>query len=128
MTAVPDTACGLVDVCELDALLPGVVRVVELEGRPNVGVVLAGGKPRAFGLMCPHKGGPLEKGVIRVGLSSGGPGDRALHPDDCVLACPWHKWEYSLEDGRALFDDRRRLTMYPTVVEDGRVRINLEKT
>ena len=126
MTAVPDTAAGVIDVCELDALVPGVVRVVELDGRPNVGVVLVNGDPRAFGLICPHKGGPLDKGILRVGLSSDGPGERALNPERCVLACPWHKWEYSLEDGRALFDERRRLIMYPTVVEAGRVRIRLD--
>ena len=126
MTAVPDTAAGVIDVCQLDALVPGVVRVVELDGRPNVGVVLVNGDLRAFGLICPHKGGPLDKGILRVGLSSDGPGERALDPGRCVLACPWHKWEYSLEDGRALFDERRRLTMYPTVVEAGRVRIRLD--
>jgi nitrite reductase/ring-hydroxylating ferredoxin subunit len=123
---MPDTEAGLVDVCELDALEPGVVRVVELVGRPNVGVVLVNGELRAFGLMCPHKGGPLEKGVIRVGLGSDGPGTRILDPDHCVLACPWHKWEYSLEDGRALLDERRRLIMYPVVVDAGRVRIALD--
>jgi nitrite reductase/ring-hydroxylating ferredoxin subunit len=116
----------LVDVCELGALVPGVVRVVELGGRPSVGVVLVNGEPRAFGLTCPHKGGPLEQGTIRVGLSSDGPGERALDSQHCVLACPWHKWEYSLEDGRALFDERRRLIMYPTLVQAGRVRIALD--
>jgi nitrite reductase (NADH) small subunit len=126
MTALPQEASGTVDVCELDALVPGVVRVVELEGRPNLGVVLVNGELRAFGLLCPHKGGPLDKGVLRVGLSSDAPGQRALDPEHCVLACPWHKWEYSLEDGRALFDKRRRLIMYPAVVEAGRVRIQLD--
>lgn len=126
MTTVPDTATGLVDVCELDALVPGVVRVVELDGRPDVGVVVFNGELRAFGLMCPHRGGPLDKGILRVGLSSDGPGQRSLDPERCVLACPWHKWEYSLEDGLALFDERRRLIIYPTVVEAGRVRIRLD--
>lgn len=118
---------GLVDVCDLDALVPGVVRVVEIDGRPNVGVVLVNGELRAFGLLCPHRGGPLEKGVIRVGLSADTPGERILDPQRCVLACPWHKWEYSLQDGRALFDQRRRLVMYPTVVQAGRVRIALDR-
>jgi nitrite reductase (NADH) small subunit len=126
MTTVPDRPTELVDVCELDALVPGVVRVVELDGRPDVGVVVFNGVLRAFGLMCPHRGGPLDKGILRVGLSSDGPGRRSLDPERCVLACPWHKWEYSLEDGRALFDERRRLIIYPTVVEAGRVRIRLD--
>jgi nitrite reductase/ring-hydroxylating ferredoxin subunit len=126
-TPTPDAAGGLVDVCDLDALVPGVVQVVELDGRPNVGVVLAGGKLRAFGLLCPHRGGPLEKGVIRAGLSADAPGERTLDPQRCVLACPWHKWEYSLQDGRALFDQGRRLIMYPTVVQAGRVRIALDR-
>jgi nitrite reductase/ring-hydroxylating ferredoxin subunit len=126
VSTVPGIDAGSIDVCELDALEPGVVRVVELDGRPNLGVVLVNGELRAFGLLCPHKGGPLEKGILRVGLSSDGPGRRALDPEHCVLACPWHKWEYSLEDGRALFDERRRLIMHPTVVEAGRVRIRLD--
>jgi len=49
-----------------------------------------------------------------------------LDPEHCVLACPWHGWEYSLEDGHALFDERRRLIMFPTVVEGGRVWIQLD--
>jgi nitrite reductase/ring-hydroxylating ferredoxin subunit len=125
MTVVPD-ALGVIDACALDALEPGVVRVVELDGRPNVGVVLANGELRAFGVLCPHKGGPLDKGILRAGLSSEGPGQRALDPQQCVLVCPWHKWEYSMEDGRALFDGRRRLQMYPIVVEAGRVLIRLD--
>jgi nitrite reductase (NADH) small subunit len=125
VTAAPGTGT-LVDVCALDALAPGVVRVVELDGRPDVGVVLVNGELRAFGLMCPHKGGPLEKGDIRVGLSADAPGHRALDPEHCVLVCPWHKWEYSLEDGSALFDERRRLIMYPIVEDAGRVRLQLD--
>jgi nitrite reductase/ring-hydroxylating ferredoxin subunit len=122
-----EATAELHDVCEVDELEPGVVRVVELDGRPNVGVLrVRDGQLLAFGLMCPHKGGPLEKGQVRLGLSSRGPGDRLLDPEHCVLACPWHKWEFSLEDGRALFDKRRRLIMYPTVVNAGRVQLQLD--
>jgi nitrite reductase/ring-hydroxylating ferredoxin subunit len=126
VSIVSDTAGRVVDVCELDELVPGVVRVVELDERPNVGVVLVNGELRAFGLMCPHKGGPLEKGIIRDGLTSAGPGDRILDPQHCVLACPWHKWEYSLDDGRALYDKRRKLIMYPVAVKAGRVELHLD--
>jgi nitrite reductase (NADH) small subunit len=125
VTAPPDTGT-LVDVCTSDALAPGVVHVVELKGRPNVGVARVNGELRAFGLLCPHKGGPLEKGLLRPGLSADAPGHRRLDPEHCVLVCPWHKWEYSLEDGRALFDERRRLIMYPIVEDAGHVRVQLD--
>ncbi len=115
----------LTDVCALAELTPGAIRVVELKGRPNVGLLLTNGKVRAFGLMCPHKGAPLEWGTVRSGLSATAPGEVVLQADRCVLTCPWHNWEFSLEDGHALFDAKRRMRMYPAVVEGGRVRLQI---
>jgi nitrite reductase (NADH) small subunit len=114
------------DVCALDELIPGVVRVVELADQPNVGLLRLADEVRAFGLMCPHRGGPLERGRVRSGLTSEAPGEMTLEPEHCVLTCPWHNWEFSLEDGRALFDTKRKLRMYPTEVDGGRVRLRLD--
>ena len=34
-----------------------------------------------------------------------------------MLVCPWHGWEFDLETGRALFDDRVRVRTFEASVE-----------
>jgi nitrite reductase/ring-hydroxylating ferredoxin subunit len=120
-----EPASRVVDFCDIGELVPGEIRVVELGDRPPVGVVSVGDTVRAFGLMCPHRGGPLQKGSIRHAVSSDAPGDMALECERAVLACPWHNWEYSLDTGRALFDPRRRLIVHEVDVAGGRVLLRL---
>lgn len=66
---------------------------------------------KAFQSKCPHSGAPLEQGAIY--------GDR--------LVCPWHKANFSLNDGSlceplALSDLKR----YPVRVENGMVQVDPE--
>jgi nitrite reductase/ring-hydroxylating ferredoxin subunit len=117
-------ASKTVEIGDLSDLPEGVIKVAELEGGRRVGVVRVGDGVRAFSLRCPHRGGPLERGVIRRELTSRGPGDATVDAERCVLTCPWHKWEYSLETGSALFDDRRRIWVSECLVADGRVSIS----
>jgi nitrite reductase (NADH) small subunit len=114
------------DVCALDDLREDEIHLVQLERRPPLGLTVTAGKPRAFSVMCPHRGGPLELGEVRALVVSDGPGDRKLDQSRQVLACPWHNWEYSLDDGCAVADSRRKIRIYDLEVVDGRVRVRLD--
>ncbi len=52
-------------------------------GRRMVAVFLNDGKYFAIDDFCPHQGASLAEGYV----------------DDCTVACPWHHWRFSIEDG-----------------------------
>lgn len=115
------------DLCAFDELEPGVLREIEIRPGRTAGVVRVGDGVRIFPAVCPHRGGPLVRGRVRprVTAASECPGERVLDATRLVLTCPWHNWEFDLEDeGQALFD-RRRLRFYDGEVVDGRVVVKL---
>ncbi len=70
---------------------------------------------------CSHHGAPLCRGRIRE-RESGTPG--AYEPSGKhVLRCPWHGWEFDLETGRCVDDDRVRAKVFPVRIADGRVLV-----
>ena len=107
--------------------------VAELE-RENVLLVRLGG--REIGVLrdpdgrlyavrnrCPHHGAPLCRGRIRE-REAGSPG--TYEPSGRrVLRCPWHGWEFDLESGRCLDDERLRAAVYAVDVVDGRVVVDV---
>ncbi len=52
-------------------------------GKRMVAVFLHQGRYWAIDDFCPHQGASLAEGYI----------------DGCAVACPWHHWRFSLEDG-----------------------------
>ncbi len=60
---------------------------------------------------CPHKRGPLSQGIVH---------------DNCVT-CPLHNWVIDLKSGEAQGADEGSVTTYPVVVEDGHLRIAINR-
>lgn len=52
-------------------------------GKRMVAVFLSEGEYYAIDDFCPHQGASLAEGYI----------------DGCAVACPWHHWRFSIEDG-----------------------------
>jgi len=52
-------------------------------GKRMVAVFLHDGRYWAIDDFCPHQGASLAEGYI----------------EGCTVACPWHHWRFSLEDG-----------------------------
>ncbi|WP_067705145.1 FAD-dependent oxidoreductase [Erwinia sp. ErVv1] len=80
-------------------------------GDTDILLIRDGEAVKAFQAKCPHSGAPLEQGAIYNGR----------------LVCPWHKANFSLEDGSlceplALSDLQR----YPVKIENGMVQIDPE--
>lgn len=67
-------------------------------GKRMVAVFLNQGQYYAIDDFCPHQGASLAEGFI----------------SDCTVACPWHHWRFSLEDGTWV--DNRKLGVDKFVV------------
>jgi NAD(P)H-dependent nitrite reductase small subunit len=64
----------------------------------------------AINNICPHRGGPLNEGLVTDG----------------VVTCPWHQWQFQLNDGVSKNIPKIRITTYPVEVRDGAIWINVE--
>ena len=111
-------------VCRVDDVAPGERLIVDLDGR-SVGVFNVDGRFFALHNRCPHQGAELCRGVV-----SGAPLPTARLEYDYaraghILRCPWHQWEFDLEDGRSLFSDRIRAKTFAVTVEDGDVVVHV---
>ena len=60
--------------------------------------------------VCPHRGGPLHDGFVTDG----------------VVTCPWHQWQFQLDDGVCRNIPKVRITTYAVEVREGAIWINLE--
>lgn len=123
MSAAPD---GLTEFCHLADLPDGSIRRARVGGRA-VAVARRGDELIAFHPTCPHRGGPLERGRIVPLLTGGEPGALCLAGDRAVLACPWHGWEFRLDNGESVVDPAVSLRTYPCEVRDERVFVDLRR-
>lgn len=98
---------GFVDVAATGELIEGRARVVVVGGE-RIALWLHGGRTFATSNVCRHQGGPLGEGRVL---------------DGCVT-CPWHGWNYRVEDGVSPPPFHERVTTYRTRVADGRVRVH----
>jgi nitrite reductase/ring-hydroxylating ferredoxin subunit len=62
------------------------------------------GQLRVADAACPHRGGPLAKGILRDGS----------------ITCPWHWYCFDLQTGRCRTDASYALRLYPVIWRDGR--------
>lgn len=60
--------------------------------------------------LCPHQGGPLARGKVANG---------------CVV-CPWHGWQFDLENGDNAVTCQPMLKTYPTRESGGFVDILID--
>ena len=100
-----------VDVCPVDELPPGEMRIVAA-GPLYVGVYNCDGTFRAIEDRCSHDDGPLCEG--------------GWEPDDCVVVCPRHGSRFDLESGRPLsLPAYEPVAVYAVEERDGVVRVDL---
>lgn len=59
---------------------------------------------------CPHASGNLSAGTV----------------SGCVVACPWHAWEFDLTSGACVHNESVRLRRYATRCEDGAIWVDLD--
>ncbi|WP_421795342.1 Rieske (2Fe-2S) protein [Haliscomenobacter sp.] len=94
---------------ELGALEEGRFVIREVANR-SVGATLFQGAPLVILNSCPHAGAPICQGRITSKLVVESAQNLNLDSEHPVLRCPWHGWEFNLEDGMVNgFSSRLRL-------------------
>lgn len=108
----------------VDNLPPGSRKIVTINGR-SVGVFNDLGRFYAIRNVCPHHGAPLCLGDVEGIMRPSEPHVYDYSGDseaERVVRCPWHGYEFRLEDGRSQSSpDRMRVKTYRVEIEDGNV-------
>lgn len=99
-----------IDVCALDDLADGTVKLVSV-ARRKVALSRIGGEVFAMEDACPHFGGPLSGGQLHVRRKE--------------LICPWHRMRFRLADGCSVTNNELVAKTFPVAVENGRVYVTV---
>lgn len=88
-------------------------RMTEIGGK-EVGVVRTARGFYAVNNRCPHQGADLCSGLLTdTTMAPSRPHEFVVSHERMILACPWHRWEFDLETGRAIGDvTRKRMAVY----------------
>ena len=109
---------GRYAVATVEEIPPGGRKIVELQGR-SIGVFNVGGEFFAIRNVCPHKGGPLCRGVVTGFVTADTPGRYEYLRRGEIIRCPWHGWEFDIRTGQSWIDPKRlRVKRYPVAVEE----------
>ncbi len=100
-----------VDVCPVEELPPGTVKIVHT-GQLSVGVYNLGGELYGLEDRCSHDDGPLAEGDFE--------------PDEGIAVCPRHGARFDIRSGRALtLPAYLPVETFPVRVVDGIVRVEV---
>ncbi|HEY1689550.1 MAG TPA: Rieske (2Fe-2S) protein [Solirubrobacteraceae bacterium] len=101
---------------ELEENVP---RIVKIGGR-SIGVLKVGEQIYAMRNTCPHRGAPLCLGRVAGTMVASRPGEYSYDPELLKIRCPWHGYEFRLDDGEPIADAiGMRVKMYEVAVEAG---------
>lgn len=76
-------------------------------GNRMIAVFLRDGKYFAVDDFCPHQGASLAEGYLQ----------------GCAVACPWHHWQFSLEDGAWLDNPKISIDTFEVRVMSGKIQV-----
>ena len=120
-----DTLVRAETVCRAEDVPAGTFRLVDYRGS-KVGIYNVGGTLRAVRNHCPHMGAPLCLGRWGGTLAPSDP-HTYVRTDRAVVQCPWHQWEFDLETGECLTDERSQIKTYRVDVVDGGIVVSQPK-
>jgi 3-phenylpropionate/trans-cinnamate dioxygenase ferredoxin component len=102
----------VIEVCRVDDLGPGEMRLVEWEDL-EIGVFNCGGNVFAIEDRCSHDNGPLAEGEF--------------DPDKCTVECPRHGSVFDLKTGKPMtLPAYVPVDTYPVIIEDERIKLEVE--
>lgn len=105
-------------------LRPGAVQIVSAGGI-EIGVFNLGDRLVAYRNRCPHQGAPVCLGRVGGTTLPAAPGEYIYGRRNQVLHCPWHRWQFDLTTGEALFGHGVRLARVDVAIEDGQIVLYL---
>jgi 3-phenylpropionate/trans-cinnamate dioxygenase ferredoxin subunit len=102
----------LIDICPIDALPPGAMRLVSWEDL-EIGVFNCAGELLAIEDRCSHDNGDLVEGE--------------LDESDCTIECPRHGSKFDLRTGKPVtLPAYVPVDTFPVSVEDGLIKIEVD--
>jgi 3-phenylpropionate/trans-cinnamate dioxygenase ferredoxin subunit len=102
----------LIDICPLDDLPPGAMRLVSWEDL-EIGVFNCAGELLAIEDRCSHDNGDLVEGE--------------LDESDCTIECPRHGSKFDLRTGKPVtLPAYVPVDTFPVSVEDGLIKIEVD--
>lgn len=78
-------------------------------GKRMIAVFLNDGQYFAIDDFCPHQGASLAEGYI----------------NGCAVACPWHHWQFSLEDGTWLDNPKISVDKFKVRVVNQKIQVQV---
>ncbi|GAB3348087.1 Rieske (2Fe-2S) protein [Amycolatopsis echigonensis] len=111
------------DVCAVDEVAAGSMRVVKVGATPVVLLRDSNGEFHAMRNACAHMGALLSDGRLQNKIEGEKVGDYQVSDNDHVVRCPWHSYEYDVTSGRCVGDPQVRVKTYQVTTEGGRVLI-----
>jgi len=93
---------------KLEQIPVGETRCLML-GETQVGLFRLADGLFAIDNICPHRGAPLHDGMVS---------------NDGHVTCPWHQWEFQLNDGVCRNIPKVRVTTFPVEVREGTIWID----
>ena len=116
-----------IKVCHREELESDSRKVISVEKGREIGIFNVVGEYYAVENVCPHRGGPVCNGQIQKKIKAEwkGPGNRIEETFSSIptIACPWHGWEFKLENGEHIGDSKIYVKTYEVVVEDDNVYV-----
>lgn len=94
----------------------GGVRLVCIKGR-EIGIFRTPHGYVALSNRCPHRGAPVCRGEVTGTFSPAAPKQYVWSREGEILRCPWHRWEFDLMTGEALFVPGKRIKTYRVEIE-----------
>ncbi|HUY25032.1 MAG TPA: Rieske (2Fe-2S) protein [Candidatus Saccharimonadales bacterium] len=115
-----------VDIGKSSDFPKGKFRVLAVGGI-EIGVVRTSRGFFAVRNICPHEGAPVCRGRLSGTMLPSAPGQLRYGLGGIVLRCPWHGWEFRLDNGQAVFGTARgRVRTYKIELIGGRVQLHLK--
>ena len=90
-------------------------------GKGEIGVYFVNGAWHAYQNHCPHQGGPACEGLTMAKVEAIIADDKTrqgtrFNHDEQHIVCPWHGWEFRMEDGVSSADRKFGLKKYDVEV------------
>lgn len=105
----------------MDDVSAGRPKIVTVAGK-EIGIFYEGDRYYAVLNVCPHRRAEVCKGRVSGTVFSSSVSEYQMQDDVLVLRCPWHRWEFKLETGRAVIPTvKQRLKMYQLRVQNGNI-------
>jgi nitrite reductase/ring-hydroxylating ferredoxin subunit len=108
--------------------LPDGERKIVPNGGSEIGVYRVNGELFAYLNLCPHQGGPACEGLLMAKVEEVIADDKTyqgmrFNHDEMHIVCPWHGWEFNLDNGTACADPKFRLRKFDVVEREDEIYV-----